>query len=53
VFDIHKARTGALWFATNKGVFRRQNELVTRFTTADGLPSDDVKVILESPDGTI
>ncbi|MGI8639643.1 MAG: ligand-binding sensor domain-containing protein [Pyrinomonadaceae bacterium] len=53
IMDIHEDRAGTLWFASNRGLFRYQNGAMTRFTTADGLPSDDVKIIHESTDGTL
>lgn len=53
VTDIHEDRTGAMWFASSEGLFHWQNNRMTRFTRAQGLPGDDVKIIHESHDGTI
>jgi signal transduction histidine kinase/ligand-binding sensor domain-containing protein len=53
IFDIHEDRAGNLWFASNVGVFRQQDDHTTRLTTRNGLAGDDVKVIHESPDGTL
>ncbi len=49
-WDIHEDRRGALWFATSIGLFKLQDSVATRFTTADGLPSNDVKVVHETRD---
>ncbi len=51
--DIHQDRSGSMWFASNAGLFRIANGHTTRFSTADGMPGDDVKVIHESIDGTL
>ena len=52
-WDIHQDRNGAFWFATNKGLIKHENGATTRFTTADGLPGDDVKIIHEARDGAL
>ncbi len=52
-WDIHRDRDGAFWFATNKGLIKYENGAATRYTTADGLPGDDVKIIHEARDGTL
>ena len=51
VFDIHQDKNGVLWFATNTGLYSYDGEKLNRLTTADGLPGNDVKVIVESRDG--
>jgi signal transduction histidine kinase/ligand-binding sensor domain-containing protein len=53
VMDIHADRTGTMWFASNEGVFHWQANAMTKFTTANGLASDDARVIHESANGTI
>ena len=52
---IHEDRAGALWLASGMGLYRfnRQTEVVTRYTIADGLPSNDVMGILEDADGRL
>jgi len=50
-YDIHQTRDGAMWFATNKGLLSYKDGAVTKFTSQNGLPSNDVKVIHETPDG--
>jgi signal transduction histidine kinase/ligand-binding sensor domain-containing protein len=46
-------RTGVLWLGTDGGLVRYQNGVATTFTVKDGLPSNDVKTIIEEPDGGI
>lgn len=53
VTDIHEQKNDALWFATDNGLFRRQNGEMKHLTIADGLIGDTVKVIHESPDETL
>jgi signal transduction histidine kinase/ligand-binding sensor domain-containing protein len=54
VWTIVKDRAGEFWVGTNKGLFRFKDEnSVARLTTADGLPSDDVKIIHEARDGAL
>ena len=53
VYDIHEDQSDAIWFASNMGLFRCKDDVVTHLTTADGLVSDNAKVIHESADGTL
>ena len=53
IYDIHEDRSGTIWFASNMGLFRYKNDVVTRLTTTDGLISDNTKVIHESADGIL
>ncbi|MBS1796635.1 MAG: hypothetical protein JSS81_22570 [Acidobacteria bacterium] len=48
-------RRGSVWVATeSSGVFEFRNDrIVARYTTADGLPSDNVKLIHEAADGSL
>ena len=48
---IHEDRSGALWFGSSVGLVRYANGGVTRYTTKDGLPSDDTHVIAEDASG--
>ncbi len=49
VWAIREDRTGAVWVATHRGLFKFEGDKVAaHYTTKDGLPSDDVKVIHES-----
>ena len=51
VHDIHQDKNGVLWFASNTGLYSYDGAKLNRLTTADGLPGDNVKVILEARDG--
>lgn len=46
-------RAGALWVGTDIGLVRYQDGVMKMFTTKDGLPSNDVKSIIEEPGGRI
>ncbi|CAN5423131.1 ligand-binding sensor domain-containing diguanylate cyclase [soil metagenome] len=51
---IEKDRAGNVWIGTNKGLFKFKNDrLIVKYTVADGLPSDDVKVIHEDHNGLL
>ncbi|HXF43688.1 MAG TPA: two-component regulator propeller domain-containing protein, partial [Pyrinomonadaceae bacterium] len=50
---IHQDRSGAIWFATSNGLYRLKNGELSHLTDSDGLPSNDLKVIYEAPDGTL
>ena len=52
-WDIYQTNEGVMWFATGKGLFKYENENVSKFTTENGLPSSDVKKILRAADGTL
>ena len=42
---------GNVWFGTTNGLFKLSNGVVTSYTTADGLPSNDIKLIYEDRRG--
>ena len=47
-FEIVEGRGGALWFGTAAGLVRLEvNGTVTRYLMDDGLPSDDVRAVLD------
>ncbi|MFN0108204.1 MAG: two-component regulator propeller domain-containing protein, partial [Blastocatellia bacterium] len=49
VWAIHEDRLGGVWVATNRGLLKFEGDKVAaHYTTKDGLPGDDVKVIHES-----
>lgn len=52
-YDIHRDKSGVLWFATNKGLLKYENNRATRYTAADGLPNDEAGLIFERRDGTL
>jgi len=50
---ICQDREGALWFGADTGLVRYQNGVAAKFTTRDGMASDDVKVIIEGASGRL
>ncbi len=44
---------GALWMASNTGVYRLHNDALRRFSEDDGLPDNSVFCLAKSPDGTL
>lgn len=52
-WDIHQDRTGAMWFATKKGLVKYAGGAAEIFTIADGLPSNDVRIVHEARDGSL
>ena len=50
---VHQDRSGAMWFATNKGLFKYENDAPVLYTTRDGLPSNDVTTLFETRDNTL
>jgi len=44
---------GALWIGTTDGLARLQNNLVTTFTTANGLPSNSIRFIQKGSNNSI
>ena len=53
VWAMHQDRAGRFWFGTSKGLIKYEDGRYTRYTTADGLAGDDVKVILEDHTGKL
>ena len=51
IYAIHTDRENQLWIGGDKGLIRYSDGTATRFTTADGLAGDDVKVIIEARSG--
>lgn len=51
--DILEASTGDLWFATVDGLFHFKDDIWTKHTVEDGLPSDVVYSLLEDTNHTI
>jgi signal transduction histidine kinase/ligand-binding sensor domain-containing protein len=47
IFVIRESADGSLWWGTGSGLFRYSKGTKTHYTVRDGLPSDDVKDILE------
>ena len=53
VYALVEARDGSLFVATNGGLVRVRNGVFTSFTTADGLPEDNIQSLLEDRNGTL
>lgn len=56
VFQVNailQDRTGYIWFATSKGLFRYDGIQAHRFTTENGLPDQRVTAIAEDAEGRI
>jgi signal transduction histidine kinase/ligand-binding sensor domain-containing protein len=55
VLAIRPDRAGNVWVASETyGLFKfKGDKIIANYTTADGLPGNDVKDIHESPDGTL
>ncbi len=52
VTDIHRDRTGILWFASSLGLIRYDGKSVKTLTTEDGLTENNIKLMIENPDGS-
>lgn len=50
---IHRDRHGDLWIGCVRGLYRIHEATVTRFTEADGLAGNDVRVIREGRNGVL
>jgi ligand-binding sensor domain-containing protein len=54
IFCLFQDQEGAMWFgSTGQGVFRWDGQELQRFTTQEGLVSDQVYVIHQTPDGAL
>lgn len=54
VWAIKTDRAGNVWVASEKGLFKlRDEKIVAAYTTAEGLPGNDVKIIHEDRGGTL
>ena len=53
IFDIHEDRRGMIWLATGEGINKLDpaTDLFTRFSEADGLPTNLTEAILEGDNG--
>ena len=47
------AHDGALWIATSFGLVRRQNGQFTTFTANEGLPDNNIAIVIEDRAGSI
>lgn len=46
-------KSGSILFGTEAGVIRIDGSNITRITTADGLPSNNVRAVVEAADGAV
>jgi len=55
IYAIHEDRDGTLWLGASDGLYRfnRKNELFTRYTESQGLPSSSIMGILEDNVGRL
>lgn len=54
VCTILTDRNGDVWVGSERGLFRfKEGEVVAHYTTKEGLPADDVRVIHEDRQGTL
>jgi diguanylate cyclase (GGDEF)-like protein len=53
ISSIHEAQDGQIWVGSLDGLYAVQGDRIRRFTTQDGLPSNDVASISQSSDGTL
>ncbi|QEF99387.1 Blue-light-activated protein [Stieleria maiorica] len=53
IAHVDAAADGSLWFAVSDGLYHYDGYYWTRYTTADGLPSDYVRCVLVDNDGTL
>jgi signal transduction histidine kinase/ligand-binding sensor domain-containing protein len=53
VMDLHLARDGALWVATEGGLSQLHNGRVTTLTTAKGLPCNRIHAMVEDDRGAL
>jgi signal transduction histidine kinase/ligand-binding sensor domain-containing protein/CheY-like chemotaxis protein/HPt (histidine-containing phosphotransfer) domain-containing protein len=54
VWSVYRDRQGALWFGTeDRGLIRSEEGRITSFTTAQGLPSDHVRPVLQDRRGDL
>jgi signal transduction histidine kinase/DNA-binding response OmpR family regulator len=50
---IYQDPSGAMWFGTDRGLYRNSEGVVEHFTSESGLPHDFVRVIHEARDGSL
>ena len=46
-------RSGGLWIASQKGLLRFAGGTLRHFTAADGIPNDDIRILLEDRQGNL
>jgi len=53
IFNICRGRDGAVWIASNNGIFRIINGVARHWSTGEGLSDNNVSCIFEDADGVI
>ncbi|MGD0812751.1 MAG: two-component regulator propeller domain-containing protein [Verrucomicrobiota bacterium] len=53
IFNLCVARDGAIWVASNNGIFRLKNGVPRRWSTAEGLSDNYASCVFEDVDGAI
>ncbi len=53
VHDVFEDREGNMWFATGIGALRYDGISFQTYTTEDGLGSDNVRTVTQTPDGAL
>ncbi|MGP8198316.1 MAG: two-component regulator propeller domain-containing protein, partial [Limisphaerales bacterium] len=53
IFNMCVGRDGAIWVASNNGIFRIKNGIVRQWSTAEGLADKGISFIFEDVDGAI
>jgi diguanylate cyclase (GGDEF)-like protein len=53
IYDIAAGQDGSVWFSSESGLRRVQNGVLRNYTTADGLPANEITGVAAGPDGAI
>jgi PAS domain S-box-containing protein len=53
IFNMCVGRDGAIWIASNNGIFRIKNGLARRWSTEEGLSDNDIFFVFEDVDGAV
>jgi PAS domain S-box-containing protein len=53
VFNLCVGRDGAIWVASNNGIFRLKNGIARQWSTAEGLSDNNVSFVFEDVDGAV
>src|SRR5208337_2324766 len=53
ILNLCVAHDGAIWLASHNGIFRLEDGVVRRWSTAEGLSSNNGSCIFEDADGAV